>query len=84
MPQIEVDLPDRVETEINRLVEKGEFVNREQAIEELLTMGASAYDAGESGSRESVEPGGDWQTQSVEDQGDPAARDEDADDERTF
>jgi Arc/MetJ-type ribon-helix-helix transcriptional regulator len=72
MPKVEVSLPDRVETEIDRLVEQGEFVNRDQAVEELLSMGVSAYDIEE----ETEEPGEDLFSQTVEDQHDPAMTDE--------
>jgi Arc/MetJ-type ribon-helix-helix transcriptional regulator len=72
MPKVEVSLPDRVETEIDRLVEQGEFVNRDQAVEELLSMGVSAYDVEE----ETEEPGEDLFSQTVEDQHDPAMTDE--------
>lgn len=69
MPKVEVSLPDRVESEITRLVEQGEFVNRDQAVEELLTMGVSAYDT-----TEETTPGADQDlfSQTVEDQQDPA------------
>lgn len=74
MPKVEVSLPDRIETEIDRLVEQGEFVNRDQAVEELLSMGVSAYDTTE----ETDEPaaGEDLFSQTVEDQHDPAMTDE--------
>lgn len=47
MPRVEVSLPDQTESEIDRLVDQGEFINRDQAIEELLTMGISAYQPAE-------------------------------------
>ncbi|QCC50716.1 DUF7120 family protein [Halapricum salinum] len=81
MPKVEVSLPDRIETEIARLVEQGEFVNRDQAVEELLTMGVSAYDVEEE-SETTVEE--DLFTQTVEDQQDPAMHDEPQDDGYTF
>ncbi|MFB6189740.1 MAG: CopG family transcriptional regulator [Halapricum sp.] len=82
MPKIEVSLPDRIENDIARLVEQGEFVNRDQAVEELLTMGVSAYDVDEeSGSTVAEE---DLFTQAVEDQHDPAMQDEPQDDGYTF
>ena len=82
MPKIEVSLPDRIENDIARLVEQGEFVNRDQAVEELLTMGVSAYDTEE----ESAAPGTDEDlfTQTVEDQQDPAMQNEPQDDGYTF
>ena len=75
MPEVEVSLPDRIDSEIARLVEQGEFLNREQAIEELLSMGVSAYAPTET----SDEPDQDIFTQMTDDQQDPAARDDDGD-----
>lgn len=76
MPEIEVSLPDRIDSEIARLVDQGEFLNREQAIEELLSMGVSAYAPAET---TSDEPDQDLFTQMTEDQKDPAARGDDGD-----
>lgn len=78
MPNIEVSLPDRVDSEIDRLVEQGEFLNREQAIEELLSMGMSAYESTESAGQDD-----EWVMQNVEDQQDPALQN-DVDDDRMF
>lgn len=75
MPEVEVSLPDRIDSEIARLVEQGEFLNREQAIEELLSMGVSAYAPTDSND----EPEQDLFTQMTEDQKDPAARTDDTD-----
>lgn len=81
VPSVEVSLPDRVDSEIDRLVEQGDFLNREQAIEELLSMGMSAYDTtGSTGSDTDEE----WVRQAMEDQQDPAMQDELGDDERTL
>jgi len=76
MAKTNVELPDRIITEIDRLVESGEFLNREQAYEELLTMGVSAYGPAE---EETQEPGEDLFEQNMNDQTDPAARDESED-----
>jgi len=43
MPHIEVTVPDHIEMKIAQLVERGEFVNREEAVEELLSSGLKAY-----------------------------------------
>lgn len=81
MAQIEVDLPDRITGELNRLVESGEFLNRERAVEDLLQRGVSAYDVEE-------EPTGeldsDLFTQAVDDQQDPAMQEGGGEDEPTF
>ena len=76
MPDVEMSLPDRIDSEIDRLVEQGDFLNREQAVEELLTMGVSAYAPTEEG--EETE-GEDLFTLMTDDQTDPAARDDDSD-----
>jgi len=81
MAKTNVELPDRIITEIDRLVESGEFLNREQAYEELLTMGVSAYGPAE---EETQEPGEDLFEQNMNDQTDPAARDEGSGDDYTF
>jgi len=44
MPTAEVDLPNDLDVEIDRLVEEGEFLNRREAIEELLSTGLNVYD----------------------------------------
>lgn len=75
MPEVEVSLPDRIDSEIARLVEQGEFLNREQAVEELLSMGVSAYAPAET----TNEPDQDLFTQMTEDQQDPAARGDEGD-----
>ena len=81
MPKVEVTLPDRITGDIDRLVNQDEFVNREQAVEELLSMGVSAYDTVE---EQTQNEGEDLFTQTVEDQQDPAAMDDDQGDEYTF
>lgn len=80
MPKVQVTLPDQVESEIQQLVQQGEFLNREQAVEELLSMGISAYDIGED---TTTEPDEELFTQAIEDQHDPAMQ-EDQDDSYTF
>ena len=82
MPKVEVTLPDRITGDIDRLVDQEEFVNREQAVEELLSMGMSAYDTVE---EQTENEGEDLFTQTVEDQQDPAARmDDEQGDDYTF
>jgi metal-responsive CopG/Arc/MetJ family transcriptional regulator len=48
MPTVEVSLPEDVFTQLERMTEE-EFVSREAAVEELLSMGLDAYtrDTGE-------------------------------------
>lgn len=72
MPTAEIDLPDRIDADIQSLVDQGDFVNRDQAVEELLSMGLSAYGPAET---ETEEPGEDMFTQRVDEQQDPATRD---------
>ncbi|MFB6295688.1 MAG: CopG family ribbon-helix-helix protein [Halobacteriales archaeon] len=42
MPEIEVSLPEELYTEFEHMIEE-EFVNRDEAVEELLTAGIDAY-----------------------------------------
>ncbi|WP_459192697.1 DUF7120 family protein [Halosimplex sp. J119] len=42
MPTVEVSLPEDVFTKLERITEE-EFVSREAAVEELLSMGLDAY-----------------------------------------
>ncbi|MFB6107652.1 MAG: CopG family transcriptional regulator [Haloplanus sp.] len=81
MPSIEVSLPDDVDIEIEQLVEEGEFLNRDQAVEELLSLGISAYTT-DTSSTEAAEE--ELFSQVVEDQQDPALRNESDGDEHTF
>ncbi len=76
MSKIETNLSDRIDSDIERLVGQGDFVNREQAVEELLTLGMSAFDTG--GSDTTMESD-DLFSQTVDDQQDPAARMDDGD-----
>ena len=43
MPKVQLTVPEHLEMQIAQLVEQGEFVNREEAIEELLSTGLRAY-----------------------------------------
>lgn len=81
MPKTEVDLPDRIDSDITRLVEQGEFLNREQAYEDLLKMGISAYGPAE---ETAEDPGEDLFDQRVNEQQDPAARTDEPDDDYGF
>ncbi|QGX94138.1 CopG family transcriptional regulator [Haloplanus rallus] len=80
MPSAEISLPDDVDIEIRQLVEEGEFINRDQAVEELLSLGVSAYTTDDSPNQTTDE---DLFTQVVDDQQDPAIRNE-SDDEHTL
>jgi len=55
MPNVEITVPEHVEMQIAQLIEQGEFVNREEAIQELLSTGLRAYKT--SGPIEEEEPG---------------------------
>jgi len=80
MPTYEVSLPDKMESEIERVVAEGDFLNREQAIEELLSRGISVYNETAETTDDGFEDtfGGGFDEQS-----DPAMRD-DPDDPRSF
>lgn len=80
MPVVEVTVPDKLVSEVDRLVEEGEFVNREEAMEELVTVGMSAL-AGPSRSDDELLD--NPFSQIIEDQQDPAMRG-DPDDDYSF
>jgi Arc/MetJ-type ribon-helix-helix transcriptional regulator len=82
MPRVEVTVPDRLVSEVHRLVESGEFVNREEAMEDLLSTGLAAT-AGTGAAEAEEEPAENPFNQAVEDQQDPAMLD-DGDDEYAF
>lgn len=81
MAKIELELPDRIQNDIEQLVAQGEFVNWDEATEALLTRGVSAYNVEEDEPAAQVDE--DLFQQSVADQQDPAMRD-DPDDEFTL
>ncbi len=56
MPKVEITIPEHLEMQIAQMVERGEFVNREEAIEDLLSTGIKAYKT--SGPMDEEEPGG--------------------------
>lgn len=74
MVTFEVDLPDRIDSDIDRFVDQGDFLNREQAIEELLTLGVSAHAPTGEGDEEMTDS---LFTQAVNDQQDPASYQDD-------
>ncbi len=43
MPKVEITIPEHLEMQIAQMVEQGEFLNREEAIEDLLSTGLKAY-----------------------------------------
>ena len=43
MPKVEINIPEHLEMQIAQMVEQGEFLNREEAIEDLLSTGLKAY-----------------------------------------
>jgi len=43
MPKVEITIPEHLEMQITQLVDQGEFLNREEAIEELISTGMKAY-----------------------------------------
>ena len=55
MANLQLTVPEHLEMQIAQLLEKGEFVNREDAIEDLLSTGLRAYKT--SGPIEDEEPG---------------------------
>lgn len=69
VPRVEVSLPARIDSEIDRLVDEGEFINRDRAIEGLIATGISVHDTGSESPAEMDE---DVFTQALDDQQDPA------------
>ena len=43
MVRVEINVPEHLDMQIAQLVDQGDFVNREEAVEELLTTGLKAY-----------------------------------------
>ncbi|MGM0605153.1 MAG: ribbon-helix-helix domain-containing protein [Halobacteriota archaeon] len=43
MPKVEITIPEHLEMQVTQLVEQGEFLSREEAIEDLLSTGLKAY-----------------------------------------
>lgn len=82
MPTVEISLPDKIESDIESLVEQGEYLNKEQAVEDLLTRGLSAYNTNVDSSTD--EGFDNAFTDSFDDQQDPALRDEPSDDGYQF
>lgn len=81
VPTYEVSLPDKMESKITRVVQEGDFVNREQAIEELLSQGISVYNRSETSEDDSY---GDTFAGGFDEQHDPALQDDPSPDDRTF
>lgn len=81
MTKIEVSLPDQTENEIRRLVEQGEFINWDQAVEKILARGISAYDVPDDSEAEFDD---DMVDSITRDQQDPAMKDDPGPDGNTF
>ncbi|WP_117595500.1 MULTISPECIES: DUF7120 family protein [Haloprofundus] len=73
MSRVELTLPDDLSDRIDILVEQGEFLTRQKAMEELLSMGISTYDTVE---EDEIQMEEELFHQAVSDQQDPAMRDE--------
>jgi Arc/MetJ-type ribon-helix-helix transcriptional regulator len=43
MPKVNLTVPEHLEMQIAQLVEQGEFVDRNEAVEELLSTGLKAF-----------------------------------------
>ncbi len=72
MPRVEATIPKQVASEIERLVEAGEFISREHAYEDLLSKGISVFDVADDAAEEMGE---DVFTQTEDDLQDPALDD---------
>lgn len=82
MTQIEVSLSDQTESELRRLVEQGEFINRDQAVEKLLSRGLSAYQTTEEEPLSEMDE--NMFDQMTDEQQDPALKDEGTGDDYSF
>lgn len=82
MAKLEITVSDQNHGEIESLVEQDEFLNWEQAIEELISMGLSSHNT--EGTTEDVAPGEDVFNTANDEQRDPARRDDSPGDERTL
>ncbi len=56
MPRVEITVPEHLETRITQMIEQGEFVDRQEAVEELLSTGIKAFKTG-GGFGDDGEPG---------------------------
>ena len=81
MAKTEMELSDRVENDIERMVNQGEFVNWDEAVEKLLQQGVAAYGPAEEATEA---PGEDLFNQSTADQQDPALQDDPQEDDYGF
>jgi len=43
MVKVEINVPEHLDMQIAQLVDQGDFINREEAVEELLSTGLKAY-----------------------------------------
>jgi Arc/MetJ-type ribon-helix-helix transcriptional regulator len=43
MVKAEINVPEHLDMQIAQLVDQGDFINREEAVEELLATGLKAY-----------------------------------------
>jgi Arc/MetJ-type ribon-helix-helix transcriptional regulator len=72
MPTVEVTLPKELDAQLDYLVEDGEFVSRDEAVADLISMALTTYE--EDSAPDPV--GEDLFLQTLADQQDPAARQE--------
>ena len=75
MSKVKVSLSDQTVSDIERLVEQGEFINQDQAIEDLLKRGVSAYNTTDDSTESALDDQMFGQT--AADQQDPAMQDDD-------
>jgi len=43
MVKVEINVPEHLDMQIAQLVDQGDFINREEAVQELLSTGLKAY-----------------------------------------
>ena len=63
MPRVEITVPEHLEMQIAQMVEQGEYLNREEAVEELLSTGIKAFKT--SGPRDDDEDSGGFEDEGM-------------------
>lgn len=82
MTSVTISLSDQLESDLQRLVDQDEFISRDQAIEDLLSRGLSAYQSVEESSDEMDEMDENVFDRAADEQQDPALQDDQRGDDR--
>ena len=68
MVTVEINVPEHLDMQIAQLVDQGDFINREEAVEELLSTGLKAYKTSGPVSDTDADPGFDEDMMGHEDE----------------